>query len=277
MMYFDEYEESERVPLLGSISINRPKRTPVSDLKCLNADIPIDCWSEVFSYLFEQQMTIETMQQALVLAHTNTFLRSVVVSMLKHDGEQIYKTVSSGNLICIAEYDSDELHRELAEMCLLYPMRLNAADALVNEVNAAGDTATRVFFQVVDYVHDLIFYTTVLAITDIYHSTWRVWTIGASSIFIIPLFVLGWEVCSATLKWWFSINPVDKCPHVSRHYLVHAINPVPWFRIAVLLISTVVISFLIATVAWRFGLYLDTLPQTGTDWILIFILLFVYS
>ena len=274
-IFEEENEREERIPLLSVPQVI--PRSVVADLRYLGMGIPVDCWSQILSYIFEKQMSVVNIQQALLLAHTNSLLRSVVVSVLKGDRRQIFERVSSDHLICIAEHDSDELHKELAEICLLYPTKLRAAKLLSKEANDAGSAALRILVQIRDFVQDMLFYPTVLAIIDVVHFSWRVWTVSAAGILFIPLFVLGWYVCSATLKWWFSLNPVALCPHVNRHYIIHAINPTPWFRIVVLMSSTIFISFLIATAAWRVGTWLDTLPQTETDWILVLILLFVYT
>ncbi|KAJ9464382.1 hypothetical protein DIPPA_15984 [Diplonema papillatum] len=244
--------------------------------------LPVDCWVRILSFLVqptssaEQPLSIEDRQQVLRVAHIDSFLRGLVVQLVTRGWRSTMELFDQKTMLCIATHDSDQDHAELAEHCLLHPVRAAASENLKAAAREAGSSAFVVLVNTARCVYISLFFPTSVTLLGLMHPTWKLWTMSVFAVFFLPLFFLGWLSAKATVDWWIATNPVSRCPHVCRSTLAHRLHPFPWIRVLAILAGTVLIACFIALVAWLFGDWLDQQPEQKTQWILLLIVLVCY-
>eukprot|EP01063_Lacrimia_lanifica_P016527 TRINITY_DN23076_c0_g1_i1.p1 TRINITY_DN23076_c0_g1~~TRINITY_DN23076_c0_g1_i1.p1 ORF type:complete len:288 (+),score=66.96 TRINITY_DN23076_c0_g1_i1:116-979(+) len=241
--------------------------------------LPADCWLAIMSYLVRRAPTkrnpleADETWQVLQFAHMNYLVRSLVVHML---ASGTGRGEGAGKVVCVAVRDDDVLHEELSEHCLMRPAKARAARQLSRGAESAGNAALEMLLTVAQSVYLFLFLPTTCTLLGLVKPSWTLWTVSIAGVMFLPLFYLGWLASKATFDWWIAINPVRACPHLNRRLALHYLHPTPWLRIAVIQSLTILVSIVIAYLAFRLGTWMDTQSPQITQWLLVFLVMCCY-
>eukprot|EP00756_Hemistasia_phaeocysticola_P008799 Hpha_TRINITY_DN14727_c0_g3::TRINITY_DN14727_c0_g3_i1::g.102459::m.102459 len=281
-----EGEESERLPLLlgprapaSLSSVSAPPPRPAYWRPRPAADVlPFDLWHRITEFVARpapnraaaQPFTPEEIREALVFSQISQLHREVVVRFWEPNWTE---NIPVAGPCCWGASGTLDPHIVVAQATYIYSVKCKAAGRLRDAARNSAGTAFNLLVAAAQWTYLALFLPTVLTLLGLMRPSWRLWTVATTAVLFVPLISLGGQSIYATLRWWDETNPqgwaVPPRPF-------HLCNPIPWVRVVVLFVSTMLVGFGLAAGSWELGAWLDSLPFQETQWVLVVLMICCY-